>query len=409
MDNKLKISLITPTHDPKFINELWDTIKEQTFDNFEWIIVANNGAKVAIDDARVRIIETPHGIKSVGALKKFGCEQATGDILLEVDHDDLLTPDCLEKVAAAFEDPEIGFVYSDNAKLGAFTPYGASYGWQHGTFNYKGQELPAPLSFEPTAASFAFVWYAPDHLRAWRATTYREIGGHNPEYDILDDHELLIRTYLQTRVKFIPEVLYIYRITGNNTHIERNAKIQTGTVELYNQYAYQLAERDADLRGLGKIDLGGAFNKPAGYKSIDIQDADINCDLTKGIPLPDNSCGVVRAHDFLEHIADKQFMMSEIYRVLADGGWALISVPSTDGRGAFQDPTHISYWNENCFWYWTRKDLAKYIRNETVRFQEFRLETNFPSEFHKQHNISYTIANLAAIKSDKRRPHLKLI
>jgi SAM-dependent methyltransferase len=236
-----------------------------------------------------------------------------------------------------------------------------------------------------------------------------EIGGHNPEYDVLDDHELLVRTYLKTKIKFIDEVLYIYRITGENTWIERNAKIQSDTVNIYNQYAYQLAERWAELEGLEKIDLGGGFDSPAGYKSIDLLNADIIADLSKGIPLPDNSVGVVRAHDFLEHIADKQFIMSEIYRVLADGGWLLASTPSTDGRGAFQDPTHISYWNDNAFWYWTRQDQAKYIHNDKIKFQEFRLETIFPTEWHKQNNICYTIANLAAIKSDKRRPHLKLI
>lgn len=409
----MKISICTPTHNPKYLNELWETIKAQTFSDWEWIIIANNGAKVDIkfdiQDARVKVINTPFGIKSVGALKKFACDQATGDIFLEADHDDLLTEDCLEKVAAAFADDDIGFVYSANAKLGEFTPYNKAYGWEHKMFNYKGQDLHSPTPFEPSAHSFAFIWYAPDHVRAWRRTVYFEIGGHNPEYDILDDHELLIRTYLKTKIKFINEVLYIYRITGDNTFLERNAKIQTGTVALYNQYAYQLAERWAELEGLDKIDLGGGFNSPAGYKSIDLANADVIADISKGIPLPDNSVGVVRAHDVLEHLPDKQFIMAEIYRVLADGGFLLVSVPSTDGRGAFQDPTHISYWNENSFWYWTRQELAKYIYNDKVKFQEYRLETLFPSEFHKQHNISYVIANLVAIKSDKRRPHLKLI
>jgi SAM-dependent methyltransferase len=214
---------------------------------------------------------------------------------------------------------------------------------------------------------------------------------------------------LHTKVKLIKDVLYIYRITGDNTWIEKNQKIQSGTVELYNKYAYQLAERWAELEGLEKIDLGGGFNSPAGYKTVDLKNADIITDISKGIPLPDNSCGVVRAHDILEHLPDKQFIIAEIYRVLADGGWLLVSVPSSEGYGAHQDPTHISYWNKNSFWYWTRQEFAKYIYNDTIKFQEFRLETIFPSEFHKQNNIPYTVANLAAIKSDKRRPHLQLI
>ncbi len=32
---------------------------------------------------------------------------------------------------------------------------------------------------------------------------------------------------------------------------------------------------------------------------------------------------------------------------LYDEGWFLSQTPSTDGRGAFQDPTHVSMWNSN--------------------------------------------------------------
>ena len=206
-----------------------------------------------------------------------------------------------------------------------------------------------------------FIWYAPDHVRAWRADVYRDVGGHNAKLDVLDDQELLIRTYLKTKFKFIDKCLYLYRITGENTWIERNAKIQSGTVDLCNQYLYKLAERDAELNGLMKLDLGGGFGCPEGYTSLDLKNGDIIADLNEGIPLPDNSVGVIRAWDILEHLKDKQHIMAEIYRVLADGGWLLVGVPSTDGRGAFQDPTHISYWNNNSFWYWTRQEQAKYI------------------------------------------------
>ena len=64
-----KISIVTPTHNPKYIMELWETIKEQTFKDWEWVIITNNGAKVEIADERVRIIECPYKSRSVGFLK----------------------------------------------------------------------------------------------------------------------------------------------------------------------------------------------------------------------------------------------------------------------------------------------------------------------------------------------------
>jgi hypothetical protein len=44
--------------------------------------------------------------------------------------------------------------------------------------------------------------------------------------------------------------------------------------------------------------------------------------------------------------------MEEAYRCLKPGGTFEIMVPSTDGRGAFQDPTHKTWWNMNSFSYY---------------------------------------------------------
>jgi len=403
------ISIVTPTHNSKYLGELFQSIKDQTFTDWEWVLLVNGDAlKDKLDflnDSRVKIHTFTETCDRVGKLKKTAFGKASGDILVEVDHDDLLTPDCLEELNQAFKDPEVGFVYSNNAKLSDdFIPYNSVYGWKRREFEWKGKKCQEMLSFEPSAASFSFIWYMPDHVRAWRKSVYNELGGHKEDLDVLDDQDLLIRTYLKTKVHFINKCLYLYRITGDNTWLKKNAKIQEKTVEIYYQYAYQVAERWADLNGLMKVDLGGGFDKPAGYTSIDLVGGDIIADLSKGIPLPDNSCGVVRAHDFLEHIADKQKIMFEIWRVLADGGWLMAWVPSTDGRGAFQDPTHVSYWNSNAFWYWTRDQQARYIRNDKIRFQVFRLDNVFPTQFHKDNNIPYTVAYLSAIKSSLNRP-----
>ena len=242
-------------------------------------------------------------------------------------------------------------------------------------------------SFEPSNQSLAFIWYSPDHIRAWRKSVYTSIGGYNPDMNVCEDHELLVRTYLNTKFKKIDKPLYIYRITGDNTSINhRNAEIQHKTKEVFNIYAYALAERDAREKNLLMVDLGGGINARPGYVTIDMADADIIADLNEGIPLPDNSVGVLNASHILEHLKDPIKSMREIHRVLVHGGWAFIEVPSTDGRGAFQDPTHVSYWNENSFLYYTEKELAKYIRNKDIRFSKFRCETYFPNEWMRSIN-----------------------
>lgn len=399
------VSIVTPTHDTKYLLELWDSIRDQKYTDWEWVIIANNGASVSINDPRVRIIQCPYKMKSVGFLKKYGFMEARGEYIAEVDHDDILTSDCLMEVIEAFNsDPNVGFVYSNDAIYAEeFIPYNEQFGWDHRQFKWNNKTYYEMIIPE---APPTFIWYMPDHIRVWRASVYREIGGHDENYDILDDQDLIIRTYLKTRIKHIDKCLYLYRISGENTWLQHERKIQEKTVEIYNYYAHLIAERYSELNNKMKIDLGGGFGKPEGYISLDLHNGDVKTDLNEHWPLEDNSVGIIRAYDIIEHLKDKQHVMSEAWRVLIDGGWFLIQVPSTDGRGAFQDPTHVSYWNENCFWYWTRKEKAQYIHNDTVKFQEFRLETIFPNEECRKYNIPYTIAYLSAIKSNKKRPHL---
>lgn len=403
-------SIITPSHNPRWLPDLYRSLVAQTIEDWEWIVVLNGEILnhrqdfPFCSDPRVHMVLAPQGLSGIGALKQMACSLGTGDVLVEADHDDELTPTCLARLQEVFADETVGFAYSNTAMLGPHERYNPHYGWEYTTLNYKGQALPVPLSFPPEAATMLFIWTAPNHVRAWRRTVYEELGGHDASLRVCDDHDLLARTYLQSKMVHIPEALYIQRITGENTSFrESNALIQKTTVDLQRKYIYPLVERWCDIEGLSKIDLCGGFGKPAGYQSLDIIDG---VDLEQGIPLPDNSVGVIRAHDALEHIRDQRKLMAEIHRVLVDGGWLLSLTPSTDGRGAFQDPTHVSYWNQNSFYYWTRPQQAKYIRNETVRFQEFRLETIYPSEQHKADNILYVLAHLRAVKSDARRPYL---
>lgn len=393
------ISIITPSHDTRFLKELEATILSQTYKNWEWIVLLNKGAGYEAKDKRIRIIEFPFLTDNVGMLKRYAAMQSKGDIIAEVDHDDLLVPHALKKVSEAFKEPEIGFVYSDNAKLAdKFIPYSEEYGWTSYKFKWQGKELTAMRSQPIYPGRLGYIWYAPDHIRCWRKTVYDKIGGHDDRLAVCDDLELMHMTYLETKFKHIPEVLYIYRIQDSNTWLKKNALIQSETVRLYDENIYLLAERFAELNNLMKIDLCGGFGKPDGYLSIDKFGGDIVHDLENGIPLPDNSCGIVRAHDALEHIRNQQLIMSEIHRVLAPGGLLLSKTPSTDGRGAWQDPTHVSFWNQNSFWYWTRAQQAQYIRNKKL-FRECKLTTTFPDDWCRQNNISYVIAHLEKIES----------
>ena len=408
----MKFSIITPTHRPTYIQELYESIKAQTYTDWEWIIHLNGGITIKdlpaeiSADLKVKIYEdTPCDLSpNVGYQKNKAFHLGTGDILVEVDHDDILIETCLAELAKAYKDPEIGFVYSDDAILADnFTPFNESNGWTWEWFDWKGKKLIAHHSFPPSAASVSMIFFAPDHVRSWRADVYRQVGGHNVNLSILDDQDLMIRTYMVTKFKYIPKVLYIYRVHGDNTWIERNEAIQKGTWDMFNMWQQALAERDADLKGLRKIDIGGGLYPRDGYESVDITNGDITADLNEKWPFKDGEIGVIHASHVIEHLKDKHHTMSEMYRVLADGAWAFIEVPSTDGRGAWQDPTHVSFWNQNSFWYYTRQQQMDYIYNKDIKFQARDLQTAYPNQFFADNKIDVTRAWLRAVKSTDRK------
>lgn len=426
----MRFSIFTPTHKPDYLMEAFDSLRAQGFSDWEWVIVPNGTA--VIPDAirahpQVRIVPAPDWVArlGVGPLKRFACENCAGDYFLELDHDDRLTPNALATISAAIDATGAEFLYSDFANFradGTCEVYGAANGWESYPYTQDGHTYTAMRAFAPDASSLHLIFFAPNHVRVWSRGAYQRSGGHDSTLAVADDHDLVCRTYI-TGAKFhhIPECLYLYRLLadGGNTYLQRNAEIQTKQQEVSNRYIYELIAAWSARHQLPMIDLGGATGCPPGYSSVDLRDADIICDIRYGLPLPDNSVGCVRAYDFLEHIptcrdstcnhgADGVSpkcaigLMNEIYRVLAPGGWLVSRTPSTDGRGAFQDPTHVSFWNLNSFWYYTRREQARYVPGIKARFQRTRIWQGFPSEWERTNNIPYVYADLVALKGQRQ-------
>jgi predicted SAM-dependent methyltransferase len=108
-----------------------------------------------------------------------------------------------------------------------------------------------------------------------------------------------------------------------------------------------------------KLNLGSGQALLEDFINIDNREEmnpDVCCDVTEGLPYEDNSVDYVRAFDFLEHIAPNEVIsvMEEIWRVLKHDGIFESHTPDAEyGQTAFQDPTHISFWVENSWLYYS--------------------------------------------------------
>ena len=150
-----------------------------------------------------------------------------------------------------------------------------------------------------------------------------------------------------------------------------------------------------------RVDLGCGVNKPDGHIGVDKfpgEVVDIVADLSQKFPFPDHSVDEIRAYDFIEHLPEPIHTMNEIWRIGKPNAKVDIFVPSTDGRGAFQDPTHVSFWNVHSFYYYS-VEHPKYLElcqryGFNGAFKVNRLE-NIPGN----NGIVYVKADLTVIKN----------
>ena len=287
-DEKL-ISIFTCTfRTPKsVIARLYDSLVKQTYHNWNWWVLDDSGNAGSVSeyleklhDPRIIVIKniTNHGV--IGFNKHVIASACDGDYLLEIDHDDELTPDCLELVKKAFDAyPDSDFVFSH-----AFEEMDGIPVWYNGPFGlgqgyYKDVEINGeivkrvPMTPDITYLTIRHIVGLPNHVRCWKKDFYHKIGGHNTELAVLDDMDILIRTFLYGKMCKIDKVLYIQHEgsssdnngRGSTTQGNRFGEIVRTGVLLRWKYDKQIHERLLELGSEDPI-----WNEEGGYSEIRI-------------------------------------------------------------------------------------------------------------------------------------------
>lgn len=123
-----KISIVIPLYKTpeKYLRQLVETVKAQTYPNWELCLSDGSGENspiaellkfLAASDERIRVISHKEPLQ-ISENTNAGIEIATGDYIAFADHDDELTPHALfECVKALNKNREIRLLYSDEDKM----------------------------------------------------------------------------------------------------------------------------------------------------------------------------------------------------------------------------------------------------------------------------------------------------
>lgn len=201
------VSVVMPVYDPPegVLREAIESVREQIYENWE-LCIANDASSApyvrplldsfTCQDKRIRLVHRAEN-GGISAASNDALRIARGEILVLLDHDDLLRPHSLLLAVREFEkSPEVGLVYSDMVVIDdAREPVG---------HYFKPDWNPALL------LSQNFLC----HLTAFRTKLVREVGGFRSEFDGSQDWDLGLRVterLAPTSVVHIPHVLYLWR------------------------------------------------------------------------------------------------------------------------------------------------------------------------------------------------------
>lgn len=200
------ISIVMPVYNPplRYLKDALESVLNQNYPNWQLCIADDNSPNekvkkllraYAVKDKRIEIVFRPMN-GHISATSNSALELVKGEYVLFMDHDDLITRNCLWEVVKAIDanhNPDI--IYSDEDKVNEHQFHQSAY-------------------FKPD--------WSPDHLLAsnyighvcvMKKSLIDTIGGFRIGYEGSQDYDLLLRaTELTNKIVHIPKVLYHWRI-----------------------------------------------------------------------------------------------------------------------------------------------------------------------------------------------------
>jgi GT2 family glycosyltransferase len=219
------ISIVLPTWetDPRLLRRAVDSVRRQTYDNWELCICDDGSTRVdtlnvlrelGTDEPKIRLrFLTENG--GISRASNAAIELANGEFVALLDHDDELAAEALYEFAWLLdEEPQTDAIYSDEDKIDSAGRHSQPF-------------------FKPdwSPEYFRGVMYV-GHLLLIRRTVVAAVGGFDSSFDGVQDYELMLRVSEQTdRIAHIPKVLYHWRKTPGSVAASLDAKPNIGLLQ----------------------------------------------------------------------------------------------------------------------------------------------------------------------------------
>lgn len=139
------------------------------------------------------------------------------------------------------------------------------------------------------------------------------------------------------------------------------------------------------------LDLGCGTEKTEGAVGIDavpLAGVDVVHDLNLfPYPFSDGSFDEIIVNMVLEHLDDTLAVMTEIHRLLRQGGVVRVRVPYYTSTDAFSDPTHKRFFTEKTFLYFTEAFRWNFYTKTRFLLVDLQLRNNKDTVYQRLRNL----------------------
>lgn len=232
-ENEIIFSVIINCYNSeKFIRECVNSVLNQSYQNFEVIIVDNfstdNTRKeiLALSDQRIRYFKTDSFLQ-LGEARNFGLNLTKGNYIAFLDSDDYWHEDKLRETIKYFK-KDIGVVYSNVKYFGdhtSFHLYDKRTPYEGNVYNFLLNDYSLCLS------SIIFL----------KKNIVDNNIKFNSKFNVCEDFDFFVRLAKHTSFKYINKVLTYYRIHENNLTSKKRLL-----------FFYEIEEFYSDLHDLDK-------------------------------------------------------------------------------------------------------------------------------------------------------------
>ena len=214
-----KITIITPTYNSsKFIKRTIDSVLAQTYTDWEFLLIDDHSTDNTVEiiseyakkDPRIKILSTPKNSGGPALPKNIGIENAIGEYVAFLDHDDQWLAEKLEKQLKVFTE-------SKNEKLGLVACY-INVANNEGKILYRHKENYRGSVIGNLARGNFIVTSS---CVITKSEVYKKCGLFDVRFKTSDDWDMWLRiAEISYDFDFVPEFLINYIIHGGNAYLE---------------------------------------------------------------------------------------------------------------------------------------------------------------------------------------------